>query len=167
MSNIERDVNVNMPLSEPPKFLDKLFKLKERNTTVRTELLAGLTSFLTMSYIIFVNPMILSDAGIPKEAALAATIYASVICTLIIALWANYPIGIAPGMGLNAFFAYTVVIGHGLSWQTALGAVFISGVLFFILTITGIRQKNCRRRPECVKIGYRRWNRTVYLLYRF
>lgn len=151
MSNIERDVNVNMPLSEPPKFLDKLFKLKERNTTVRTELLAGLTSFLTMSYIIFVNPMILSDAGIPKEAALAATIYASVICTLIIALWANYPIGIAPGMGLNAFFAYTVVIGHGLSWQTALGAVFISGVLFFILTITGIRQKIVDGVPNVLK----------------
>ncbi len=154
MSVIEKkEVNSNLSPSskEPPKFVDKLFRLKENNTTVRTELLAGITSFLAMSYIIFVNPQILSDAGIPLEAALAATIYVSAFTTLLIAFWANYPIGIAPGMGLNAFFAYTVVIGHGLSWQTALGAVFISGFLFFILTITKIRQLIIDHVPDVLK----------------
>ncbi|MFZ3578983.1 NCS2 family permease [Virgibacillus sp. DJP39] len=123
------------------RFVDRFFKLTERGTNVKTELIAGLTSFLAMSYIIIVNPMILADAGIPHEAAFAATIYASVFCTLLFALWVNYPVAIAPGMGLNAFFTYTVVIGEGLSWQTALGAVFISGLVFFILTVTGIRAK--------------------------
>lgn len=143
MSNVADDV-VEKKSPQPPHpngFLERQFKLTERGTNVRTELIAGLTSFLAMSYIIIVNPMILSDAGIPHEAAFAATIYASVLCTIAFALWVNYPVGIAPGMGLNAFFAYTVVIGEGLSWQTALGAVFISGLVFFILTVTGIRQK--------------------------
>lgn len=122
-------------------FLNTFFELDKRNTNVRTEILAGVTSFITMSYIIIVNPQILADAGIPKEAALAATIFASVFATLLMALWANFPVAVAPGMGLNAFFAYTVVLGQGLSWQTALGAVFISGVVFLLLTVTGIRQK--------------------------
>lgn len=122
-------------------WLDRFFRLTERKTNVRTEVIAGLTTFMTMSYIIFVNPLILADAGIPKEAAFAATIYSTVIATVLFALWANMPIAVAPGMGLNAFFTYTVVLGQGLSWQTALGAVFISGVVFFILTITGIRKK--------------------------
>jgi AGZA family xanthine/uracil permease-like MFS transporter len=121
-------------------FLDRWFKLSERSTNVRTEILAGITTFMTMSYIIFVNPAILADAGIPREAAFGATIYASVIATLLMALWANFPVALAPGMGLNAFFTYTVVLGQGLSWQTALGAVFISGILFIILTVTGIRE---------------------------
>jgi AGZA family xanthine/uracil permease-like MFS transporter len=123
-----------------PSLLDRWFKLSERDTTLRTELVAGLTTFMTMAYIIFVNPQILSDAGIPVEAAFGATIYASVIATTLMGLWANFPIATAPGMGLNAFFAYTVVQGQGLSWQTALGAVFISGIAFFILTVTGIRE---------------------------
>jgi len=101
--------------------------------------LAGATTFITLAYVIFVNPAILADAGIPKDAAIAATIYASVIATLLMGLFANYPIIVAPGMGLNAFFTYTVVLGFGLDWRVALGAVFISGVLFFILTITRIR----------------------------
>ncbi len=125
--------------SAGPSILERMFKLSERGTNVRTEFIAGLTTFMTMSYIIFVNPLILSDAGIPREAAFAATIFASVFTTVLIALWANFPVASAPGMGLNAFFAYTVVLGMGLSWQTALGAVFISGIAFFILTITGIR----------------------------
>lgn len=131
--------------------LDRFFKLTERKTTTRTEILAGITTFLTMSYIIFVNPSILADAGIPKEAALAATIYGSVFCTLLMALWANFPVAVAPGMGLNAFFTYTVVLGAGLSWQTALGAVFISGVAFFLLTITGVRQKIVDGVPPLLK----------------
>jgi AGZA family xanthine/uracil permease-like MFS transporter len=120
--------------------LDRWFKISERDTSLRTELVAGLTTFMTMAYIIFVNPQILSDAGIPAEAAFGATIYASVIATTLMGLWANFPVATAPGMGLNAFFAYTVVQGQGLSWQTALGAVFISGIAFFILTVTGIRE---------------------------
>lgn len=131
--------------------LERMFKLSDRGTNIRTELIAGLTSFLAMSYIIIVNPQILADAGIPHEAAFAATIYASVLCTLAFAFWVNYPVGIAPGMGLNAFFTYTVVIGEGLTWQTALGAVFISGVVFFILTITGIRAKIVEGIPESLK----------------
>lgn len=131
--------------------LEKLFKLSERGTNVKTELIAGLTSFLAMSYIIIVNPMILSDAGIPFEAAFAATIYASVFATLLFALWVNYPVAIAPGMGLNAFFAYTVVLGQGLTWQTALGAVFISGLVFLILTVTGVRRKIVEGVPTPLK----------------
>ncbi|WP_394141507.1 NCS2 family permease [Cytobacillus oceanisediminis] len=141
MSMIEKDLGSGLPPSSQASLLEKIFKLSERKTNVKTEILAGITSFMTMSYIIFVNPSILADAGIPKEAALAATIYASVFCTLLMALWANFPVAVAPGMGLNAFFAYTVVLGQGLSWQTALGAVFISGIVFLILTVTGIRQK--------------------------
>lgn len=119
--------------------MDSLFKLTERGTSVKTELLAGFTSFITLSYIIFVNPTILADAGIPKEAAIAATILASVFATLLMGFFANYPIVVAPGMGLNAFFTYTVVMGFGLHWTVALGAVFISGIFFFILTVTKIR----------------------------
>lgn len=132
-----------MPTAPAPEssLLERLFHLRERGTTVRTELVAGATSFLTMSYIIAVNPAILAAAGIPKDAAVAATILASVFCTVLFGLWANLPIAVAPGMGLNAFFAYTVVLGKGLSWQTALGAVFISGVVFLVLTLTGVRQR--------------------------
>lgn len=139
MSKLAGEMEEKTPVPGPKGFLDNYFKLTERGTNVRTEILAGITSFLAMAYIIIVNPMILSDAGIPHGAAFAATIYASVFATLLFALWVNYPVGIAPGMGLNAFFAYTVVLGQGLTWQTALGAVFISGVVFFILTVTGIR----------------------------
>ncbi|WML48251.1 NCS2 family permease [Neobacillus sp. PS3-34] len=151
MSMIGKDLGTGLPSPSNSGLLEKLFKLSERKTNTKTEILAGLTSFLTMSYIIFVNPIILHDAGIPKEAALAATIYASVFCTLLMALWANFPVAVAPGMGLNAFFAYTVVLGHGLSWQTALGAVFISGIVFLLLTITGVRQKIVDGVPNILK----------------
>jgi adenine/guanine/hypoxanthine permease len=126
--------------STSPSLLDRWFKLSERDTNLRTELISGLTTFMTMAYIIFVNPTILADAGIPREAAFGATIYASVLASVLMGLWANFPVATAPGMGLNAFFTYSVVIGMGLSWQTALGAVFISGIAFFILTVTGIRE---------------------------
>ncbi|HEY9857159.1 MAG TPA: NCS2 family permease [Stenomitos sp.] len=139
------------PLSATPGWLDRWFRLSERGTTVRTELLAGLTTFLTMSYIIFVNPAILADAGIPKGAAVMATVLASVFCTTLFALWANLPIAVAPGMGLNAFFTYTVVLGQGLSWQTALGAVFISGSVFLILSLTGVRARMLEAVPEVLR----------------
>jgi len=122
------------------KILEKVFHLNSRKTNVRTEIVAGLTTFVTLSYIIFVNPSILSQAGISKEAAIGATIYSTIIATVLMGLWANLPIAVAPGMGLNAFFTYTVVIGMGLPWETALGAVFISGVFFFILSVTNIRK---------------------------
>jgi AGZA family xanthine/uracil permease-like MFS transporter len=121
-------------------FLDKYFKLTENGTTVRIELLAGLTTFLTMVYIIFVNPSILGDAGLPKDAVFVATCVAAAIGTLIMGLYANYPIGLAPGMGLNAYFAYAVVKGMGFPWEAALGAVFISGCLFLLVSLFRLRE---------------------------
>jgi len=119
--------------------LERLFRLSEHGTSARTEVLAGATTFLTMAYIIFVNPEILSSTGMDRDAVFVATCLAAALGSLIMALVANWPIGMAPGMGLNAFFAFTVVATMGYSWQQALGAVFISGVIFVVITITGIR----------------------------
>ncbi|MCJ8054574.1 NCS2 family permease [Shinella curvata] len=118
---------------------EKLFKLSEHGTSVRTEVVAGLTTFLTMSYIIFVNPDILSTTGMDRDAVFVATCLAAALGSLVMALVANWPIGMAPGMGLNAFFAFTVVAALGFTWQQALGAVFISGIIFVLLTVTGVR----------------------------
>ncbi|WLS03844.1 NCS2 family permease [Shinella oryzae] len=118
---------------------ETFFKLKEHGTTVRTEVIAGLTTFLTMSYIIFVNPDILSTTGMDRDAVFVATCLAAALGSMVMALVANWPIGMAPGMGLNAFFAFTVVAALGFTWQQALGAVFISGIIFVILTVTGVR----------------------------
>ncbi len=120
--------------------LEQFFKLREHGTTVRTEVLAGLTTFLTMSYIIFVNPDILSTTGMDKNAVFVATCLAAALGSIVMALVANWPIGMAPGMGLNAFFAFTVVGAMGFTWQQALGAVFISGIIFLLLTVTGARR---------------------------
>lgn len=119
--------------------LEQLFKLREHGTDARTEIIAGITTFLTMSYIIFVNPDILSKTGMDRSAVFVATCLAAALGSVIMALVANWPVGMAPGMGLNAFFAFTVVGVMGYSWQQALGAVFISGLIFIILTATGIR----------------------------
>ncbi|OZI44861.1 guanine permease [Bordetella genomosp. 5] len=119
--------------------LEKLFQLKAHATSVRTEVVAGITTFLTMSYIIFVNPDILSSTGMDRDAVFVATCLAAALGSLIMALLANWPIGMAPGMGLNAFFAFTVVKTMGYTWEQALGAVFISGVIFLLLTVTGVR----------------------------
>nr|WP_255754946.1 NCS2 family permease [Massilia sp. erpn] len=119
---------------------EKLFKLRENGTNVRTEVVAGLTTFLTMAYIIFVNPSILSEAGVPRDAVFVATCLAAALGTLIMGLYANYPIGMAPGMGLNAYFAYAVVLGMGIPWQIALGAVFISGCLFVLISVFRLRE---------------------------
>ena len=120
--------------------LERLFHLSENKTTVRTELLAGLTTFMTMAYVVVVNPRILSEAGMPVDGVLFATCISAALATLVMGLWANYPIALAPGMSLNAYFTYSIVIGRGVPWQTALGAVFLSGVAFLILTVVGIRQ---------------------------
>ena len=121
-------------------FLDRFFKLTEHKTNVRTEIVAGLTTFVTMAYIIIVNPLTLADAGLDFGAVFMATILAAAASTLVMGLYANWPLALAPGMGLNAFFAYGMVGFMGIPWQTALGAVLISGVLMMIITLTGLRQ---------------------------
>jgi AGZA family xanthine/uracil permease-like MFS transporter len=121
-------------------FLEKQFGLAAQGTSVRTEVLAGFTTFLTMAYIVIVNPTILGQAGMPVAAVAAATCLAAGLGSILMGLIANYPIALAPGMGLNAYFTYTVVIGMGVPWQTALGCVFLSGVAFLVLTVAGIRQ---------------------------
>lgn len=128
--------------------LERLFGLKAQGTSVRTEALAGATTFLTMAYIIVVNPAILGEAGLPVAAVAAATCLSAGIASIMMGLFANYPIALAPGMGLNAYFAYTVVIGMGVPWQTALGCVFISGIAFFLLTLVGVRQLIVRAFPR-------------------
>ncbi|GAB3452527.1 NCS2 family permease [Massilia terrae] len=119
--------------------LDTFFRLKESGTDARTEIVAGVTTFLTMAYIIFVNPSILSSAGMDKDAVFVATCIVSALGTLVMGLYANYPIAMAPGMGLNAYFAFAVVGGMGIAWQSALGAVFVSGCLFILVTVLGLR----------------------------
>jgi len=121
-------------------FLEKTFQLRERGTSVRTEVLAGATTFLTMAYIVLVNPSILGTTGMPVAGVAAATCLAAGVGCLLMGFLANYPIALAPGMGLNAYFAFTVVGAMGVPWQTALGLVFISGVLFIVLTVAGVRQ---------------------------
>ena len=121
--------------------INRFFKLAERQTSVKTEIIAGTTTFLTMAYIIFVNPSILSQAGMDKPALIAVTCIVTAIATIATGLFANAPIAMAPGMGLNAFFAYMLVITQKISWQTALGVVFMSGLFFLILTLIGLRKK--------------------------
>ncbi|MDP4164143.1 MAG: NCS2 family permease [Bacillota bacterium] len=131
-----------------------MFKLKENNTSVSTELFAGMTTFLTMVYIVIVNPIILADAGVPFDQVFSATIIATVVGTLWMALFANYPIAIAPGMGLNAYFAYSVVGTHGnINYQTAFAAVFVAGLLFIGLSLTPFRKKLIEAIPDNLKHG--------------
>ena len=133
--------------------LEQLFKLSENKTTVRTEIVAGITTFLTMAYIIFVNPAILEAAKMPFGAVFVATCVAAAIGCFLMAFLANYPIALAPGMGLNAYFAYTVVGKMGYSWQVALGCVFISGVLFFIISVLPIREWIVNAIPKSLKMA--------------
>src|SRR5690625_3253574 len=131
--------------------LKKYFRFEELGTNYRTEFMAGMTTFLAMAYILFVNPATLSLAGIEElpegitrmdqGAVFTATAIAAAVGSLFMGLIAKYPIGLAPGMGLNAFFAYTVVLGYGIPWQTALSGVFVSGVIFILLTLSGLREK--------------------------
>ena len=120
--------------------METFFKLKERGTNVKTEIIAGITTFMTMAYILAVNPSILSDAGMDPVAVLLATCLASFIGTLCMALMANLPFALSAGMGLNAYFAYTVVLSMGYTWQEALLAVFIEGIIFIILSLTNVRE---------------------------
>src|SRR5215468_1527463 len=140
------------PAAERP-LLDRYFRLSENGTDVRTELVAGVTTFLTMVYIVFVNPLILGNAGMDKGAVFVATCLAAAVSTLVMGFYANYPIALAPGMGLNAFFAFTVVISDKYTWQQALAAVFCSGVLFFLLSIFRIREYIINAIPRNLKFA--------------
>ena len=130
-----------------------MFHLEENQTTVRRELLGGLTTFMTMAYVVVVNPRILAESGMPLEGVLFATCISSALATLVMGLWANYPIALAPGMSLNAYFTYSIVIGRGVPWQAALGVVFLSGLVFLILTLTSIREHIVNDIPDCLKHG--------------
>lgn len=134
-------------------FLDHWFGLTASGTTVRTEAIAGATTFLTMVYIVFVNPTILANAGMDKGAVFVATCIASAVSTLAMALYANYPIALAPGMGLNAFFAFTVVLTYQYSWQQALAAVFCSGALFFLISVLRLREYVINSIPRNLKLA--------------
>ena len=131
--------------------MEKLFKLKEHGTSVKVEVLAGLTTFMTMAYILIVNPLILADAGMDFGAVFTATALSAAIATLVMALLANLPFALAPGMGLNAFFAYTVVLGMGYSWEFALTAVFLEGIIFLILTAFNVREAIVNSIPQNIK----------------
>lgn len=133
--------------------LERLFRLQENKTTVRTEVAAGLTTFMTMSYIIFVNPSIVSQTGMPFQAVLIATCLSAAVACLLMAFLANYPFALAPGMGLNAYFTYSVVLGMGVPWEVALGAVFLSGLVFLLLTVARIREQLMHAIPESVRYG--------------
>ncbi|GEK49064.1 NCS2 family permease [Bisbaumannia pacifica] len=135
------------------RLLDNHFKLSEHHTTVRTEVIAGITTFLTMAYIIFVNPSILSETGMDYGAVFVATCLAAAIGSLIMGVWANYPIAQAPGMGLNAFFTYGVVLGMGYTWEAALGAVFFSGFTFLLLSIFKVREWIINSIPLSLRLG--------------
>ncbi|GGE06475.1 guanine/hypoxanthine permease PbuO [Marinithermofilum abyssi] len=133
--------------------MDRFFRFAENKTNLRTELLAGFTTFLTMVYIVVVNPAILQKAGMDFGAVFVATVLASVISTLIMGLFANYPIAIAPGMGLNAYFAFSVVGQSGISWQSAMGAVLVAGIIFLLLSFTQFREGLIRAIPSSLKFG--------------
>jgi len=131
--------------------LERYFRLQENQTTVRAEFLGGLTTFITMAYIVVVNPQILSKAGMPVEGVVFATCVAAAAATLVMGLYANYPIALAPGMSLNAYFTYSVCLGMHVPWRTALGVIFFSGVFFLILTVSRVREQIVNGIPECLK----------------
>src|SRR5918997_3032355 len=129
------------------RLLERVFTTRERGTTVRTEVLAGATTFLTMAYIVIVNPSIMAAAGIDQGAAFVATCLAAAIGSALMGLWANFPIALAPGMGLNAYFAFAVVQGMGIPWQVALGAVFLGGILFLAVSLARVWGRLGERTP--------------------
>ena len=131
--------------------IERYFRLKENQTTVRAEFLGGLTTFITMAYIVVVNPQILSKTGMPVEGVVFATCISAAVATLVMGLYANYPIALAPGMSLNAYFTYSVCLGMHVPWQTALGVIFFSGIFFLILTVSRVREKIVNGIPDCLK----------------
>ena len=134
-------------------FLERQFKISERGSSIRTEILSGVVTFVTMSYIVFVNPKIMSETGMDFNALVVATCSSAALATFLMAFLANYPIGLAPGMGLNAFFAFSVVLGMQVDWRVALTAVFVEGVIFIVLTLTRLREMVVNTIPKSLKIG--------------
>lgn len=139
------------PAAKGYSLLERYFRLSENQTTLRSEFLGGLTTFLTMAYIVVVNPQILGQAGMPVEGVVFATCISAAAATLVMGLYANYPIALAPGMSLNAYFTYSVCLGMHVPWRTALGVVFFSGVFFFLLTVTRVREQIVNGIPDCLK----------------
>jgi len=133
--------------------LDKFFRLSERNTTVKTEIMAGITTFLAMAYILAVNPGMLSETGMSFQAVFLATAIASGVASILMGVLADYPVALAPGMGVNALFTYTVCFTFGYSWQAALAAVFVSGIFFLIITVTGVRKLIINSIPQDLKFA--------------
>ena len=149
------------------EFLEKTFHLKEHNTNVKTEILAGITTFMTMAYILAVNPTVLSASGMDSGAIFTATAISACFATLLMAAFSNYPFALAPGMGLNAFFAYTVVLNMGYSWQTALAAVFVEGIIFIVLSLTNVREAIFNCIPQSLKYGVTWCNLWYWFIYNF
>jgi AGZA family xanthine/uracil permease-like MFS transporter len=137
--------------NQPAGFIERQFKVKQLGSSVSREIVAGCTTFAAMAYILVVNPLILADAGMPQAALVTATAVGAAIATLLMAFMANFPLALAPGMGINAFFAYTVCLGMGVPWQSALALVFVNGVIFLLLSITGVRQKVVDALPNSLK----------------
>lgn len=147
--------------------LEKWFHLKENHTDAKTEVIAGITTFMTMAYILAVNPNVLGASGMDSGAVFTATALAAMVGTLMMALFANYPFVLAPGMGLNAYFAYTVVLQMGYSWEMALAAVFVEGVVFIVLSVTNVREAIFNSIPDESEICSFCRYRSVYRLHRF
>src|ERR1700757_3828758 len=133
--------------------LERVFSLKAHGSSAAREVIAGLTTFAAMAYILAVNPLILSQTGIDKGALVTATAVASAVMTIIMALATNYPIALAPGMGINAFFTFTICLGAHVAWQEALGMVFVNGFIFFLLSLTGIRERIIDGIPTSLKLA--------------
>src|SRR6201981_1652867 len=144
-------MSVSFPNPRGSDLIERYFRLQENQTTLRQEFLGGLTTFITMAYIVVVNPQILAKAGMPVEGVAFATCIASAAATLVMGLYANYPIALAPGMSLNAYFTYVVCLGMHVPWQTALGVIFFSGVVFILLTASGIREQIVNGIPDSLK----------------
>src|SRR3954447_12077811 len=153
MSEFGAERRSDLPALAGQGWLDRYFGLTRSGTTIRTEIIAGATTFLTMAYIVFVNPTILGQAGMDKGAVFVATCLAAAASTLVMGLYANYPIGLAPGMGLNAFFTFTIVLTYKYTWQQGLAAVFSSGVLFFLISVFRIRQWVIESIPHNLKLA--------------
>ncbi|MGJ8680163.1 solute carrier family 23 protein, partial [Paraglaciecola sp.] len=133
------------------KFLEQVFKLQQHGTNLKTEFIAGLTTFAAMSYVLVVNPSILSAGGVPIEGLITVTAIAACLGTLLMAVMTNYPVAMAPGMGLNAFFAFTICLTREIPWDAALGIVFWNGIIFLILSLTGVRTKIAEAIPAALK----------------
>src|SRR3981189_453547 len=137
--------------TEGRRLIDRYFKLAKNKTTIKQEMLGGLTTFVTMAYIIVVNPQILAQAGMPADGVVFATCVSAAVATLVMGLYANYPIALAPGMSLNAYFTYSVCLAMHVPWRTALAVVFFSGVLFLVLSVTRVREQIVNGMPDCLK----------------